>query len=298
MFGKAFRKPSLSKSIALHALILGLAFLFVWKEKPLPLPSEKLDVQVVTNVPGLKEKGIKSASKAARPHSAKPTLDLRPDFMKNGALLSKAISSNEVSSGESTAIGDREEMLNAPLHVLKAFDHLAFQIYQDLEYPQLFVENNIEGNASLDLHFDSEGRIDEIHSIFSGNHHAVRGLFVQAARKGIQEWYRSDAYRLHKDQFKNQYFHASLEITTVFHDYSEVTKSGAASYQIIKRKFKNPCASPLGVDLKCLALKASGAVENAINHKSRIMLQLLEDKLDHYDDLGLSGINDLIRKNT
>jgi hypothetical protein len=41
-------------------------------------------------------------------------------------------------------------------------------------------------------------------------------------------------------------------------------------------------------------MKAKGAVDNIVSDKNRILFELLKDKLDHYDDIGLNGINSLV----
>ncbi len=288
---RAGRRFSFSKSFLLHALMIALAFLSVRNIKSFSPPeSSKLDVQIM---PSKSSAGF--AHQFRSPKKSIPVFDLRPDYMKTGYFLSKK-SDLENKTADAGKI-ERGELLNTASNVMTAFDHLATQINGYLEYPEILIENNVQGTAVLDLYFDFNGKIDETNSRLSGSHVAIRGLLVKAARLALQDWYRSDVYRLKRDQFRNQHFHANLEVTHTESDLSELKKLGSDQYQLTRRRYKNEiCAVPGSVDLACLAMKAKGAVENLVSDKGRIELQLLEDRLAHFDDLGLNGLNQLIRE--
>ena len=122
-----------------------------------------------------------------------------------------------------------------------AFDHLAAQINQNLDYPILLAENGVQGNARLDLIFDSLGEVIEEMSFFTGTHRAIRGLLVKASRVGIVEWYRSDAYRLHREDFKNQHFTAELSLS-VLSSETKWLRGASGEYQLVRRHRVSACA--------------------------------------------------------
>jgi len=64
---------------------------------------------------------------------------------------------------------------------------------------------------------------------------------------------------------------------------------------MIRRHYASVYASPTGIDLACLAAKSYGAVHNALTSGERIKFIALQDVLDHYDEIGLQGIREMIR---
>ena len=278
-------------SAVLHAFgIVCLFILFLHDSTPHP-KSISIDLEVREKIKAFPNSStpqpaevLNSPKKSSFPH-----LDFRPSYMKGNGILSRT---HAEPSNDSTS-----EQLNRPVYVINAFDQLAAQLNRNLDYPALLVEQNVMGTATFDLYFDQAGNVSETTSQFSGSHTAIRGLLVKAARLALVEWYRSDAYRLNPDQFKGQHFHTdySISYTVPGHDGMEKTSQG--DYHIVKVRSKT-CGGPLGVDLICVAEKTKGAVENLLTDKSRIQADLLKDKLAHYDDMGLTGINELIHEHS
>jgi hypothetical protein len=299
-------KPSCTTQISfwIHALVLGVVAIWV-NRFPHPLSqSSSIEIDLVAKKdsvqfvsPQNKMTSVNKTAPLARPAKH---FDLRPSYLKGNSLSHMPISRDpklgiaNLEDQANSQANSTNELLNTPLHVTTAFDHLAAQIDRNLDYPNLLVEHNVQGYAVLDLRFDNDGKVNESESSFSGNHRAVRGLLVKAARLALQEWYKSDAYRLARDEYRGQHFRAELEISYTERDESSLEKNNPNDYQMIRRRFKNECANPLGVDLLCVALKTEGAVEDAITDASRIKFELLKDKLSYDDDLGLKGINDWV----
>ena len=286
---RSFKGSAFQKSALIHSLLIGI--LLLPNFSPKVKPAVDLQFLVKTKKDTSPASNLKIAKLHPRPHSVAP-IDLRPSYLREGTLFSKTLAPQSGARGNSDG-NETKAILNRPLIVIDAFDHLAAQINRNLEYPTLFVKNGIQGSATLTLRFDSDGNVNETQSEFAGSHHSIRGLLVKAARLGLVEWYQSDAYRLHKDQFKNQYFRAELFLSYVEADLSRLAKNSSGSYQITKRRYKD---TTCGGDLICLAMKAEGAIENVLNDNERIRLDLLKDKLDSYDDQGLKGINLVIHE--
>jgi hypothetical protein len=228
----------------------------------------------------------------ARPSRRSPPrladLDLRPTFVRPGWLENAPASEPSVPS-------QAAELAATRFQVTSAFDKLALQVSKYLDFPEILMENGVQGTAAIDLRFDSEGRVDETRSTWTGSHRAVRGLLVQATRLGLVEWYESDAYRLHRDEFRNQHFQAAFEITYTQAGESRIDQTGPGSYQMLRRRQKQVCAHPGGIELVCLARKTQGAVENLLIDKGRILYEMLRDKLDRFDEQGLQGVNQQIQ---
>ncbi len=280
---------SLFVSSVLHLFVLAIAFFQILPSQMIVPEKNQFQVSLESKVLTRKS-NFDLAPKAKSTQLSK--LDIRPSFMKGSISSVPSLSAPSVNEGMTG-----EDVLARPLKVISAFDHLAAQINRNLDYPNLLVENNVQGTAALDLEFDEFGRVNEARSRFSGSHLAIRGLLAKASRLALVEWYKSDAYRLNHEQFKGQRFRTEFSVSYVEPEWLDrVDKTSLDVYQITKRRFKNNCVYPGSLDLICTALKVKGAVENAINEKSRIQFDLLMDKLNHYDDIGLSGINDLIRE--
>jgi hypothetical protein len=295
-----FKNGALVQSLGIHGCLTTLILLAILLLRPEVKIATAIDVEILAKT--LKEIGStrpQSFARHANVKPSKPSIDLRPSFMKDGSLYAKSpqvSGANPVGRGTSE-FSTTQEILQKPLAVISAFDHLASQINRNLDYPILLVENSVQGTASLDLRFDRDGNISESESEFLGSERHVRGLLVKASRMGLLEWNKSDAYRLHKDEFKGQHFHANFEVSYLEADLSQVSKNGADTYKMTRRRFKDvSCGAPISPDLICIALKAKGAVENLLNDNSRIKLDLLKDRLESYDDLGLNGINQLIHE--
>lgn len=226
-------------------------------------------------------------------------MDLRPAFAKEGYLFKPLEGKNAPSNDSGTAVGESnaysDELLNGDPRVASAFDSLALQINHFLDYPSLLFENGVQGTAGLDLYFDQKGEIDEVRSRFFGDHRTIRGLFVQASRKGLESWYRSAGARLRRGEFKNQHFHADFSISYLAESQSNLFKQAENDYRFVRRHFASVCANPMGVDIACLAIKGYGAVKRMVSDSEKVRFAVLQDLLDHYDDMGLSGLRDLIR---
>ena len=100
----------------------------------------------------------------------------------------------------------------------------------------MLIENGIQGIATLDLYFDSAGRVD-----------------------------KADVWRLQKNGFKNQHFTAEFELPYTLANSFRLDKNSSGSFTILRRHYMHECASPIGLDLACLALKAHGAVQRNLS---------------------------------
>lgn len=314
-----------------HALCVALV-LFILKHgetptpKAIPIELEVQNLKFLDPTPLAQKSEVKKiAVHGANPAIQKfPEIDIRPEYMKgnrlfggpqtqttaegektggathsapgtNRAETNRAETNSTKTSSAGTSAG--AEALKIPMHVIAAFDKLAAQLNRNLDYPNLLVEQNVTGTASLDLYFDRAGQVDESNSRFSGSHTAVRGLLVKASRLALVEWYRSDAYRLNPTQFSGQHFHTDFSFSYTLPSHDQLDKLSQGNYQITKIRGKG-CGASFGLDLTCVAMQAEGAVENLVSDHSRIKADLLKDTLAHYDDIGLSGINVLIRENS
>jgi len=226
-------------------------------------------------------------------------LDLRPSYMRGegiAGILNATPERNPSLPKTDTHLNpDAHDLLFSDSKTLLAFDLLAQRINYNIDYPNLLIENGVQGVAILDLYFDSEGNVNEGHSTVTGDNGSVRGMLVKAARDGIVKWYQTDAFRLKKDEFKNQHFRTEFAMSYTQASESSLVKSAAGNYAITRRHYMHQCAVPGGVDIYCLAMKTYGAVNNLLTHESRILFEGLRDRLEHYDEIELKGINQLIR---
>ena len=226
----------------------------------------------------------------------KNSFDLQPPSMKTGSLFTFP-SAAKSSASENYA----KEQLMVDSHSLIAFDLLASNIDEYLNYPDLLVENGVEGLSSLDLYFNNSGEIDEARSECNGDNKIIRGILVRAARQGIMKWYLfATNKRLKKEQFRNQHFHAEFALSAVFGPESKLQKTAPDTYSLLRRRSKDYCLRPFGstpgLDVSCLAIKAYGSVYNSISRRHKIMFDELQDELEFYDRKGLNGIGALIQE--
>lgn len=284
-------------SVLAHSLIA----ILLWRSRAAaPIPSERISPRILVEVSDVAGQQLfessrkRSKGKASRARLG--ALDLRPAYMKEGWLLGAKTGEVGVSGGEKSESETlSSELLNVNPKVTAAFDNLAGQINHFLDYPSILIENGVQGTATLDLYFDSRGEIDENRSKFLGGHRSLRGLLVRASRQGLEKWYRADGARLDKDQFKNQHFHADFSISYTLTEASKVEKEGEGSYRLVRRHYSSVCANPMGLDLACIAVKGYGAVRRALTDDYRVKLAALQDVLDHYDDIRLQGMREIIR---
>jgi hypothetical protein len=169
-----------------------------------------------------------------------------------------------------------------------------------LDYPAMLAENGIHGMASLDLYFDHNAQIDESRSRMLGDSRFIRGLFVQAARVGLMDWFRGMGGTLSKDQFRDQHFRADFVITYTSTRLSELEKNGEGSYHLVRKSLVQTCLNPAmgGVDMTCAALRVAGAISKQVSSDYKIRFEALKDRLEQYDSLGLSGLNRSIDRST
>jgi hypothetical protein len=171
---KICRKPSsLGVSLGAHGIFIALIALFLHHAEIYPLLPKKIEVDVIVKKasPVFHPVTLSAPHRHQHPAPSIANLDLRPIYLKEGLFSAPKISTSNPSH--------TQEMLATPFRVLTAFDHLASQVDRNLEFPDLFVENGVQGRAILDLRFDSEGKVDENASRFSGSHHAIRGLPIK-----------------------------------------------------------------------------------------------------------------------
>jgi hypothetical protein len=281
--------PSFKRSLVFHLALVILVFVSI--KNPISKEQTQTISVELTQQPILKPLVSRSVHSKAFTH-----LDLRPSFMKEGSLFFAPPTNDSANFHRHSEISEyTRQLLFTESKVLVAFDRLAEKINQEVDYPNLLVENGVQGTASLDLYFDHEGIIDEAKSIFGGSNRSVRGILAHAAREGILAWYRSDAFRLRKDQFKDQHFHADFSLSYVQQDESKLVKDEMGSYTITRKRYISECANPMGLDLTCVAIKGYGAIGNLVSSKYTLEFHELKAKLDQYDELGLNGIDQLIR---
>lgn len=187
-----------------------------------------------------------------------------------------------------------KEILFSPPKIVKAFDQLAQKVDFYLDYPLLLIRDGVTGNASLDLYFDNDGLVDENNTVFSGSNRYVRGLLVKATRDGLVKWYETDGIHLNRDEFRNQHFQVDFEISYTEESISKYEKIVPNSYSFIRRHYRHECASPTGIDVACLAIKAYGVVDKAVSPEFKIKLATLKEHLEFYDNLGLNNLNQQI----
>lgn len=270
-------------SLLFHMLLLG-SFIFRFSfEKKLSPPPIGIMAEVISSAP--KSVGIGQARK----NGNGSRIDLRPPSMSNDHFSISQQKAKDAGLGAFV-----HQQLHADSNSLIAFDLLAERINHFLEYPDLLIENGVEGVASLDLYFDNEGLVDEMRSAFGGDNRMLRGIFVRATRTGLTKWYLSDAYRLKKNQFRNQHFHAEFALSAVAKEDSRVEKTGTDAYAFRRHRMKDYCLRPGAVDLSCLTIKAYGAVYNTVSRRHKVMFDNLQYELDYFDRKGLSGIRSVI----
>lgn len=292
-------------SLSFHAFV-GWLLLSQTGRKLHPEPTQGIAIEMIpsgsnsASYSDFPKKGI--AKHSGKANSRSPNIDLRPRFLKDGSLFAKS-KRPETTPEDSTETNHldsisnpyaRDFLLTEP-KVFKAFDLLAEKINQYIDYPMILVENDLQGIATFELYFDQEGNIDEIKSKFFGDNRWVRGLLVRASRQGLVKWYLSDALRLKKSQFKNQHFRAEFEISYTLPNASRVEANSPGSYTILRRHYIYECANPAGVDIACLAMKVHGAMQRGLSSSYKIRLEALRDQLEHFDNIGLSGIGVTIR---
>lgn len=215
--------------------------------------------------------------------------------MKKEFYLSRNSRSNNPDTNGATSTSYAKSLLTSDTKTIRAFDLLAEKINFYLDYPIILVENGIRGIATLDLYFDNNGNIDESLSKFFGSNRSVRGLLVKAARLGLVKWYLADSFLLKKEQFKNQHFRAEFIISYTLDSRSEIQKSSSGLYTFLRRHYLHQCAQPTGVDVACVAARIYGFARSKVSSSYRIELEALKDQLEHYDNLGLSGITKQIK---
>lgn len=225
--------------------------------------------------------------------------DLRPGYIKKIYSMSTGFSTKEINhAAPDFDKNQNEELLLTESKVWLAFDALAENINKNLIYPELLIENGIEGVARLDLYFDENGEIEENKSEFSGDNRLVRGLLVRAVRESLIHWYaRGDIYRLKKEQLKNQHFQAQFSLTQFLSAASTYERVAPNNYLFVRRHNLNQCAQPTGVDITCVAMRISGAIKNTYSQRARLRFYSLQDELEYFDKLKLNGVNGLIRIN-
>lgn len=293
-----FRFRTLGYSIAFHLCIIAmLSFLVSTVRKKPKHPSEiSLWVQPKSaSSPSLR--GAKSLKSRAKSHGH---LDLRPGFAKNF----KGIPFNSPTTGIPSTDGngstgvnsDAQDLLRADGRSLQAFDQLALMINGHLDYPEMLAENGIHGMATLDLYFDHNAQIDESRSRMLGDSRWIRGLFVKAARIGIEDWFRGMGGSLNKDQFRDQHFRADFIITYTSTHSSELEKNGEASYHLVRRQLVQTCLNPAmgGLDVTCAAMRVAGIINSQVSSNYKIKFQALKDRLEQFDETGLAGLNQSI----
>ena len=234
----------------------------------------------------------------------KNQVDLRPGFMRTGKLYSLNMtkgspSIEEASSGDASRFS--KDLLATESKVFQTFDLLASKVNSRLDYPRLLVENGVEGYATLEIFFNSQGRIDEGKSSCLGSHRSLRGLLIRAVRGALVDWYSSDAVRLSPEQFRDQHFRANFEITFSQPAASQVDRIAPGTYSFLRRQSANSCLTAVPgsgamLNLSCVAIKAGGYIKNAMDGNRKIHYEALNDRLEYFDDLGLKGMNDLIER--
>ena len=274
----------MKRNFILSILLHILAFSFFWTGDEKPLAVAKA---VFVDLPSVSPK-VERANRPSRISVKKP-IDLRPGFLRTKSIA--ASESGMQAKPSAPALSPlTQDLLLTESKATTAFDLLTQHINFHLDYPRILVENGVQGIASLDLYFDSEGNIDETKSKFAGPNRSVRGLLARASREGIVNWYKSDVLRLDREQFKNQHFRADFALSYLEEESTKITKNGTVNYTFVRRRRLMTCASPMGVDVTCMATRAYGSIRNAVTSKGRLQLEALQDDLDHYDRLGLSGL--------
>lgn len=224
----------------------------------------------------------------------------RPQTFNLGLVRSERPRSHTWNSPAATADGPFQnnggELLSADGKELHAFDQLALLVNGHLDYPTMLAENGVHGQASLDLYFDHEAKIDENRSHFFGDNRLVRGLLVKATRQALQDWFRGCGGLLEKNKFRDQHFHADFIITFTSTQASELLKETEGSYHLYRRSLVQTCLNPMagGVDLTCVAFRVAGFVSTQVSSNYKIRYQALKDQLENFDDMDLKGLHETI----
>lgn len=315
------------ESAALHLSLFACLVLFVYSLDRRSYHDKSITVEVTLEHESgrIKSRDLKASPKKAfavdsnrkrnnRKNIKNPRqlVDFRPDFIRSGLLFQRQ-QANVVSRSREYLDGVghnmqasesvRQEILNTESKVHKAFDRLAELISMNLDYPDLLVEFGIEGLASLDLYFDSNGEIDEHASKYLGSSRLLRGVLVQASRKGLIQWFSSDAKRLNRDQFKNQHYRADFTISSFLSTKSTWDRNALGRYQFMRRRTAENCVAAagkgaIGLDASCITIKAVGWIRERFSATHRLQFEALKDRMEQFDELQLTGINDLIRQGT
>jgi hypothetical protein len=295
-------------ALSIHAFLFALGYFLlpdaVLHEAVRP-SSRSLRVEIVSqdrrkqNRP-LREGSLSAASNLpGTPRSGRSrSLNLGLDFALNSA--SPHLEAPHASKGAREGISQEsrthsQDLLATESKVWRAFDSLAEKIGSHLEYPLLLSENGITGNATLDLYFDGNGEVDEGRSKTYGDARSLRGLLIKATRHGLMDWIPSDAPRLAKSQFRNQHFRADFILAHSQVDTSETLNPAPGSYLFTRRRVSNTACigqidgSPL-LNAACLAAKAQGAILRSYSRSYRNEFELLKERLEQFDQIGLDGI--------
>ena len=309
MLDKSVMKPGLkflTLSLTIHAVVIVLFSWCLRIEKNPAVENRKFLVQVE----GFGKKVATTAPEGSRSSESRRTqtrrrYDLRPSFTKNGVFMPKAIevvtnSEGAVANNFGITNGFSKELLFTEGKVLQIFDVLATRINNHLDYPGILMEQGVQGIATLELFFDDKGEVDESKSKCFGDNRLVRGLLVKAVRYGLAEWFINEAQRLEKEKFRNQHFRADFEISHLLGSSSELTKSVTGAYQFKRRRFAHTCVSPIGIggaglDVVCVAAKVTGFLSSRLSGKYKSRFYALVDSLEHFDGIGLIGLNSRIR---
>jgi len=178
------------------------------------------------------------------------------------------------------------------LKAADAFDNLAQNIGEKLDYPDVLAEEGIEGTTSVDLYFDSRGLIDEDRSEVLGDHASLRGEMVRAVRSGLLSWYESAATRLRMDEFRNQHFRADFTLSYSENSQERTDKLASGSYHFLRRRKIDICIYPGAIDLACTAAKIAGFIADHTSDKHKVHVAAVLDVLNDFDAQGLRGIDD------
>jgi hypothetical protein len=279
-------------SIAIHAVLAGVGACFFLELKPTP-SKETRTMLVETFREASPVKGTGSGrGQHARGRAVPGHLNLVPLFARNGFSLSTKI------PGESELPNEvgRDLLLTEP-KIVQVFDLLANRVNGHLDYPLMLAENGVYGLASLDLYFDHDGNVDEYRSKCGGANRVVRGLLVEATRSGLLEWFANEAKRIRRDQFRDQHFRADFMVSAVENSENSLSKAGP-EYHFVRRIHYNPtCLEPGTVDLACAGMRIIGLIKGK-DDKYLMKFEALKESTERFDDLGLSGINELLRQAT
>ncbi|MFL5815000.1 MAG: hypothetical protein ACJ763_15600 [Bdellovibrionia bacterium] len=300
-----FRYPSLVYSVGIHILLL-MALIFI-SSKRHQKEGSRSEVTILLGPTHSATKqsapsksrgtiGSNSRGNKEQPHTSIGKLDLRPDFAKSFGKASGQASGQPSSHDDVNTNRDAQGLLHTDGQSLQAFDQLAVLINGHMDYPEMLAENGVQGMATLDLYFDHDARVDETRSRLMGDNRWIRGLFAKAARNGLEEWFRGMGGNLKRAQFRDQHFRADFVITYTNTHASELERNGENSYHLVRRQLVQTCLNPVagGLDLACTAMRVAGTISSKVSSNYRIKFEALKDRLEQFDEIGLSGINQSI----